>query len=115
MNIITAVGVFLVKALFAVTFVGGLALGQPTSGALEPATPTTVQVIGWDDPIVAEVGPYEWSGVECFEDLSCTNGTFLESWDCDRVAFVDELGRLVRSNGVCGDEVNVGDDVELGA
>lgn len=54
-------------------------------------------------------GPFSLgAGVtECFEDLSCSDGSRLAQFQCERSTYLDH-GRIVHSNGRCS-------DIELGA
>lgn len=82
---ITAVLAKLVAVAATLAFIGVAQSYAPVHGRLVPAAHPVVSV-----------------GVECFEDLSCTDGTSLLAWDCRRPTHVDARGRLVHSNGRCG-------------
>lgn len=62
-----------------------------------------------DDHGAYDSGPFSQGvGVtDCFEDLSCSDGSRLEQFQCERTTYLDH-GRTVHSNGRCS-------DIELGA
>jgi hypothetical protein len=87
----------LVAAVCKVAAPAVLAVGLVVTGC-GPADASTTRVA----PATGAQAMYlDRDRVECFEDLTCTDGSGLATWDCSTASFVDDLGRLVRSNGRC--------------
>ena len=82
------------------TLAGGL-IAHPASATVHTA------ILGVQTRVDAITPVIVLPVVECWEDLSCSDGSTLDVFECARWTYLDQLGRIVHSDGQCGPDAPV--------